>query len=105
MDQLFEIEIALAPAGSREAARALHCQLKAAILDGRLAPGARLPATRRSKEYFGISRNTAAEVYERLLIEGYVVTRPGSGSYVADRQPASPPAAAQSDLRALQDRR
>jgi GntR family transcriptional regulator/MocR family aminotransferase len=96
MDQLFEIEIALAPEGSRECGRALHAQLKAAILDGRLAPGARLPATRRSKEYFGISRNTAAEVYERLLIEGYVVTRPGSGSYVADRPPASPAAAAQS---------
>jgi GntR family transcriptional regulator/MocR family aminotransferase len=104
MDQLFEIEIALAPAGSREAARALHCQLKAAILDGRLAPGACLPATRRSKEYFGISRNTAAEVYERLLIEGYVVTRPGSGTYVAERPP-SPPAASQSDPRALEDRR
>jgi GntR family transcriptional regulator/MocR family aminotransferase len=105
MDQFFEIEIAPAPEGSRASARALHCQLKAAILDGRLAPGARLPATRRSKEYFGISRNTAAEVYERLLIEGYVVTRPGSGSYVADKLPALPGAAAQSGGRTVHDDR
>ncbi len=105
MDQFFEIEIALAPEGSRKSALALHGQLKAAILDGRLARGTRLPATRRSQEYFGISRNTAAEVYERLLIEGYVVTRPGSGSYVADTLPAIHSASAPSRGRAVADPR
>jgi GntR family transcriptional regulator / MocR family aminotransferase len=87
---LFEIGLDLAAKGSRESSRTLYGQLKAAILDGRLTAGAQLPPTRKSAAFFGISRNTAFEVYERLATEGYVVTRHGSGTYVADRVPASP---------------
>jgi GntR family transcriptional regulator/MocR family aminotransferase len=90
MDSLFEIDLDLAARGSRDSARTLYRQLKAAILDGRLTAGAKLPATRKSEAFFGVSRNTAVEVYERLLNEGYVVTRHGSGTYVADRIPAPP---------------
>ena len=90
IDPLFEIELDLGPKGSREAARTLHRELKAAILDGRLIGGARLPATRKSAAFFGVSRNTAAEVYERLVNEGHAVTRHGAGTYVADRAPAAP---------------
>ena len=85
MDQIFELD--LLPAGARESSKALYGRLKAAILEGRLAPGARLPATRRAKEILKVSRNTAAEVYERLLNEGYVVARQGSGTYVAGSLP------------------
>ena len=35
----------------------------------------------------GISRNTVADVYERLMNEGLVVARQGSGTYVADLPP------------------
>jgi DNA-binding transcriptional MocR family regulator len=87
MDPLFEIELELPPPGARGALKALYEQLKAAIEDGRLAPGARLPPTRRSEALLGVSRNTAAEVYERLVNDGYLVTRPGSGAYVAERSP------------------
>jgi GntR family transcriptional regulator/MocR family aminotransferase len=90
IDPLFEIELDLGPKGSRESSRTLHRELKAAILDGRLTAGARLPATRRSAAFFGVSRNTAAEVYERLVNEGHAVTRHGAGTYVADRMPAVP---------------
>jgi GntR family transcriptional regulator/MocR family aminotransferase len=76
--------------GSRESARTLYRELKAAILDGRLAAGAKLPPTRKSAAFFGVSRNTAVEVYEKLLIEGYVVSRHGSGTYVADKVPKPP---------------
>jgi GntR family transcriptional regulator/MocR family aminotransferase len=93
MDPLFEIGLDLAAKGSRQSARSLYLQLKAAILDGRLAAGARLPATRKSAAFLGVSRNTAVEVYEQLLNEGYVVSRHGSGTYVAERIPASPPPA------------
>lgn len=90
LDPLFEIELDLAAGGSsRNTSRNLHRQLKMAIVEGRLPPGAKLPATRRSAAYFGVSRNTVAEVYERLLNEGCVVTRRGSGTYVAERAPAS----------------
>jgi GntR family transcriptional regulator / MocR family aminotransferase len=91
MDPLFEIGVDLAAKGSREASRKLYRQLKEAIVDGRLAPGARLPATRSAERFFGVSRNTAADVYDQLLTEGYVATRRGSGTYVADRIPAVRP--------------
>jgi GntR family transcriptional regulator/MocR family aminotransferase len=80
---LFEIEIEKPRRGARTAARTLHAQLKTAIRDGRLKAGTKLPATRTSATAFGVSRNTAAAVYERLLNEGYVAMRGGSGTYVA----------------------
>src|SRR6185312_15803012 len=83
MDPLFEIELDLAGRAPREASRTLYHQLKAAILEGRLPPGAKLPPTRKSAAFFRVSRNTAVEVYERLLNDGYVVSRQGSGTYVA----------------------
>jgi GntR family transcriptional regulator / MocR family aminotransferase len=94
MDQLFEIDLELPAAGGRGLSETLCRQLRKAIADGRLPPGARLPATRNAARFFGVSRNTAAAVYEQLLSEGYVVTRQGSGTYVAERVPAARPQAA-----------
>jgi GntR family transcriptional regulator/MocR family aminotransferase len=91
MDPLFEIRVDMAARGSREASQRLCRQLKEAIVDGRLAPGVRLPATRKADHFFGVSRNTAADVYDQLLSEGYVVTRRGSGTYVAERTPTVRP--------------
>jgi GntR family transcriptional regulator / MocR family aminotransferase len=87
---LFEIELQPAAKGSRATGHGLHRQLHAAIRDGRLPPGARLPPTREAQSVFGVSRNTAAEVYDRLANEGYVVARQGSGTFVADALPAAP---------------
>jgi GntR family transcriptional regulator / MocR family aminotransferase len=82
--------------GSRDVGRFLFRQLQAAILDGRLAAGIQLPASRKSAAFFGLSRNTVAEVYDRLSNAGLVVARPGSGTYVADLppEPASLPSPA-----------
>jgi GntR family transcriptional regulator/MocR family aminotransferase len=88
VDPLFELALDRPVPGSRHASRSLYTQLRAAILDGRLRAGTRLPATRRSPTYFGVSRNTAIETYQRMLSEGYLVARPGSGTYVANRIPA-----------------
>ena len=88
MEFLFEIELDLPTKGSRDAARSLCRQLRSAILDGRLIAGAKLPPTRQSAAFFSVSRNTAIEIYERLHQEGYVETRHGSGTFVADRMPA-----------------
>ncbi|HZE38645.1 MAG TPA: PLP-dependent aminotransferase family protein, partial [Stackebrandtia sp.] len=60
----------------------IYQQLQAAILDGRLAEGARLPATRELAERLGVSRNTVAAAYERLRAEGFVSGRVGAGTYV-----------------------
>ncbi|MEO7208699.1 MAG: aminotransferase class I/II-fold pyridoxal phosphate-dependent enzyme [Steroidobacteraceae bacterium] len=85
VDPLFEIKLGLKPRGSREASRSLHKELRAAILDCGLATGAKLPATRSSAAFFGVSRNTAAEVYERRVTESHAVTRHGAGTYVVER--------------------
>jgi GntR family transcriptional regulator / MocR family aminotransferase len=83
MDPVFEFPIALPARDSRGLLRALHAQLRAAILDGRLKPGLKLPSTRRLAGTYALSRNTAVAAYDLLLSEGYVVARRGSGVYVA----------------------
>ncbi|MBS1213056.1 MAG: GntR family transcriptional regulator [Proteobacteria bacterium] len=101
MEPLFELPISLPPKGSRELLRAVHGQMRAAILDGRLQSGTRLPSTRAFAAAVGVSRNTAVAAYDLLLSEGYLVVRPGAGTYVANIQPrlhrsrasAAPPAA------------
>jgi GntR family transcriptional regulator/MocR family aminotransferase len=93
MDVLFELGLTAAKA-SREVSSSVHLQLRAAILEGRLKPGSRLPSTRSAPTAFGVSRNTAQEIYDRLSHEGLVIARHGSGTYIADPLPvpdAGPP--------------
>ena len=63
--------------------RQLYEELRAAVLAGRLSPGARLPSTRTLADELGISRNTAASAFDQLLAEGYLEGKVGSGTYVA----------------------
>lgn len=58
--------------------------LKAAILEGRLAPGSRIPASRTLANELELSRNTVLAAYEQLQAEGFLLGRVGSGSFVAD---------------------
>jgi GntR family transcriptional regulator / MocR family aminotransferase len=90
VDPIFELRLTRPPKGSRDAVQILFDQLRDAILDGRLAPGARMPATRKSAAFFGVSRNTCAAVYEKLLGAGHLTSRHGSGTFVARRR-APPP--------------
>jgi GntR family transcriptional regulator/MocR family aminotransferase len=57
--------------------------LRAAIADGRLPPGHRLPATRALATDLGLARNSVATAYERLVAEGYLEARVGAGTFVA----------------------
>jgi GntR family transcriptional regulator / MocR family aminotransferase len=59
-------------------------QIKSAVLDGRLAPKARLPSSRALAAGLGISRNTALSAIEQLKAEGYLEARQGSGLYVCE---------------------
>src|SRR5262245_33728502 len=82
----------------------LYRALRAAISDGRLGPGARLPSTRRLASELGLSRTVVVAAFAQLLGQGYVEGRLGSGTYVAAR-PVEPspgrrvPAAAASSAR------
>jgi GntR family transcriptional regulator/MocR family aminotransferase len=61
----------------------IYRALRAAILDGRVSPGTRLPTTRALAQELGISRNTVVSAFEPLRAEGYVATRVGAGTFVA----------------------
>ncbi len=98
------LEIALPPSGSRSLTRSLHGQLHAAIRSGRLAPGLRLPATRALAQHLGISRNSVVAAYERLVLEGHVAARNGSGHYVADARPPAPARMAPAPARPREER-
>jgi GntR family transcriptional regulator/MocR family aminotransferase len=78
----------------------LYGELRSAILEGRLAPSTRLPATRDFAALHGLSRGTVVQVFERLLSEGYLCSRVGAGTWISDRvmaQPQSLPDAAPPD--------
>jgi GntR family transcriptional regulator/MocR family aminotransferase len=104
MDPVFEFPVVLPARDSRGLLRALHGQLRAAILDGRLKAGLRLPSTRKLAEACGLSRNTAVAAYDLLLSEGYVAARRGSGVYVASALPR-PAEPAQTPVAPADDRR
>jgi GntR family transcriptional regulator / MocR family aminotransferase len=76
-----------APSAGSSLYRWLYEQLRGAILDGRLQPGARLPATRDLAEAYGLSRTTIVAAFEQLRSEGYVEGRVGSGTYVSEVLP------------------
>ncbi|MBA3260030.1 MAG: PLP-dependent aminotransferase family protein [Gemmatimonadales bacterium] len=61
----------------------LYAALRAAILERRLRPGARLPATRELAAYYRLSRGTIVSAFDQLKAEGYVEASVGSGTYVA----------------------
>ena len=62
----------------------LYSALRDAVLDGRLTSGTKLPSSRALAEMMSISRNSVLAAVERLLDEGYLVTKPSSGTYVAE---------------------
>jgi GntR family transcriptional regulator/MocR family aminotransferase len=63
--------------------RWLQTALRLEILEGRLRPGARLPATRELASLYGLSRGTIVNAFEQLQAEGYVQGSVGSGTYVS----------------------
>ncbi len=65
----------------------LYAALRAAILDGRLRAGARLPSSRDLASQLDVSRGTVVTVFEQLLSEGYLVARVGAGTEVSPALP------------------
>jgi len=64
--------------------------IRGQIDDRILRPGMRLPPIRRFAERQGVSRFTVVEAYDRLVAQGYLDSRRGSGFYVAARQMPEP---------------
>jgi GntR family transcriptional regulator/MocR family aminotransferase len=69
----------------------LYAELRDSILEGRLRPGARLPASRDFARLHRLSRGTVVGVFERLQSEGYLSSRVGSGTWVSRRATVGAP--------------
>jgi GntR family transcriptional regulator/MocR family aminotransferase len=81
-------ELALSPIGKdQERWRWLYGELRAAILDGRLKPGSRMPSTRNLSNQYDLSRGTVIAAFDHLASEGYTEARSGSGTFVATQLP------------------
>ncbi|MFM1988161.1 MAG: hypothetical protein RJA99_1118 [Pseudomonadota bacterium] len=78
-------------------------RLSEAIRAGRLAPGERLPTEAELSASAGVSRTVVREAVAALKAEGLVVTRQGSGAFVASDAQARPFRIDPAGLRSLQD--
>lgn len=67
--------------------RRLIGALRAAVLDGRLEAGHRLPPSRTLARGLEIGRNTVIAAYEHLTVEGILEARVGAGTFVSARLP------------------
>src|SRR3954451_20339396 len=65
----------------------IYWQLAYQIDSGRLLPGARLSPVREMGAALRVNPNTIRAVYRRLADAGYVTSRHGAGTHVADRPP------------------
>ncbi len=61
----------------------LYQALRQRVLDGRLSSGTRLPASRDLALALTISRNSVVRAYDQLYAEGFIESRVGDGTYVA----------------------
>jgi len=66
---------------------AIAAALRAAIVDGRLAPGSGLPSSRTLAARWGVARGTVEASFDRLRAEGYVTRVRGAGTRVSDVLP------------------
>ncbi|GJD49989.1 HTH-type transcriptional regulatory protein GabR [Methylobacterium crusticola] len=72
-------------------ANQIHGAIAAAIREGRLEPGARLPSWRDLAARLGVARGTVRVAYERLVDDQLAAAAGPAGTHVAPRLPASPP--------------
>ena len=77
------LSVALDRGASQPLVGQLYSALRELILTRRIAPGAKLPSTRKLSRDLGVSRTVTLEAFGQLAAEGFVETRLGSGHYVA----------------------
>jgi GntR family transcriptional regulator/MocR family aminotransferase len=76
-------DVLVAIGAGRARSSAIEATLRRAIVDGRLAPGTRLPSSRALAAELGCARATVVAAYEQLVAEGYLLATVGAGTTVA----------------------
>ncbi|HLI10004.1 MAG TPA: PLP-dependent aminotransferase family protein [Alphaproteobacteria bacterium] len=69
---------------ARPVSTQLYMALRDLILSGAFAAGDRLPASRTLARDLALSRTTVIDAFERLIAEGLIESRVGSGTFVSD---------------------
>jgi GntR family transcriptional regulator / MocR family aminotransferase len=95
-----ELILELDRSSRRRLAAQLERTLRAAVREGRLAPGTALPSTRALAQELGVSRGVVVAAYGQLGAEGYLTVRQGAQVRVAgagaapepEDEPGPPPA-------------
>ncbi len=77
------IDLHLGLGGSGGRRSSIEAALRAAVREGRLAPGTDLPSTRVLARDLAVARGTVTDAYDQLVAEGWLVARRGSGTSVA----------------------
>ena len=93
MEPVLPFKLTLAGVRDGGLTKALHRQLRAAILERRLPDRFALPSTRRLAALLGIGRNTVIAAYDLLVSEGYALARPGARLVVVGVADVAPPKA------------
>lgn len=70
------------PGAAESPSRQIADQLRAMIRSGQLPPGERLPSIPAMSVSYGVARQTVQRAVDQLRVEGLVLTRPGSGTFV-----------------------
>lgn len=78
--------------------RQIADQLRAALVSGRLRPGAQLASVRELALDLGVNHNTVAEAYRRLAAEGFLLLDRRAGAVVQEREAPRPQAGEQERL-------
>ena len=97
MARAAELLVTLDRASATPLRAQLEQSLREAVRTGRLARGDRLPSSRMLAVDLGLSRGVVQECYEQLAAEGYLVSRTGSGTTVAEGVAPTTPSSADGD--------
>ena len=77
--------ITISPASSDPMYKQITDQVKDAVAAGDLRPTDQLPSIREMSEILKISAITIKRAYQDLETEGFIITRAGLGSFVAEK--------------------
>ena len=88
---VMDVPLKLDESGRFPLYRQIYEQLREMILTGALPGGTRLPPSRLLAGQYSLARVTVTTAYEQLKAEGYVLSRVGAGTFVAEDLPVFSP--------------
>jgi GntR family transcriptional regulator len=77
-----QVRMTINPGAAEHPHRQIAAQIRAQIRRGDWAPGERLPSIPAIAASYGVAKQTVQRTIDQLRIEGVLITKPGSGTYV-----------------------